>query len=90
MFTRTGRPKDRPRASHSRADFARKFKMITEEEYQACLKGDMGLERNGCIFNANASKDVTPVPTGVFQRLYMGRAEDIMIAQMLGVEWKGK
>lgn len=66
------------------AKFALKNKMITPEEYEACLSGDMEITSQGRrIFNAN--KDLPYFPTGMYQMLFLGRADTITINKILGI-----
>lgn len=77
--------KTRPKAagiSYAALSFARQGEMITEAEYEACLKGDMVLN-SAELTNLNARSHI---PTGCTVRLYVGRGIRIQTDMWLGEE----
>jgi hypothetical protein len=82
MFKRTGKPPGKSQHA-STLDFALRFKMITPDEHRACLAGEMEI-RSRQLFKKSASgtwSHISDKPD-----IYQGRADQIMIDQLLGIE----
>jgi hypothetical protein len=79
MFKRTG-GKSRPRVSNPKADFALRFEMITQDEYEAILSGQMSLEGK---FLMNLNVKHSHLKTGEKHEIYPERAFYIL-ADRLG------
>lgn len=91
MFPRTGK-KPEPRPSPA-VSLALAGNMITQEEYRACLRGEMEVLRlnmedensHGLVI-----RKITMKTSGVSYsptiRLYHNRADDVLIDRMLGQE----
>lgn len=64
--------------------FFLKGEMITEEEYRACLKGNMAVYDSKQIINLNQDHHPS-LKTGERASLYKGRALDIIADQLCGL-----
>lgn len=67
-------------------EFAKQGGMITEDEYEACLKGDMQVNRGvkgTYLFNVNFKHPT--LLTGESMPIHMGRATEVRIARLLGL-----
>ncbi|MGQ0565613.1 MAG: hypothetical protein ACT4OK_11150 [Gemmobacter sp.] len=73
--------------NYAALSFARQGEMITEEEYQACFKGDMVLNSTE-LTNLNARSHI---PTGGTVRLYVGRGlklqSDMWLGETISEQW---
>lgn len=76
------RPNQKPKLLAPAVTFAFKFKMITEEEKDHILEGNMDLTKDR-LKNLNAKHST--LKTGQSVRIYQGRAEKIMIDLLLDV-----
>lgn len=65
------------------ASFAHRKQMITSDEYSACLRGDAEIQDMQFILNLNAK---LTFPTGTRERIYQGRATEIMIDRLLNLD----
>jgi hypothetical protein len=72
-----------PAASSTNIDFAVRFEMITDEEFEEIMKGDMVIEGN-YLTNLNAA--TVNQPTGTQVKLYPGRKIDVMVDSLFSVE----
>lgn len=61
--------------SHPRADFALRFEMITKDEHQQILRGNMELTGN-TLLNVNA--DLPYLKTGTAVAIYRYRGLDVL------------
>ena len=75
MFKRTGKKPDPIR--QPAADFAYRFNMITKDEYAACQRDEMHVYNQHLYVIENKVSQRK-------DRLYQGRADDIMIDRLLG------
>lgn len=77
--------KRRPR--DTRADFALKFKMITPDEHKWIVEGNMNLyDGNQRLMNLNVDHRFCGFSPGLSVKLYQGRADQILIDRMLGLD----
>lgn len=84
MFRKTGKP-DRRRTRNPRAEFALRFDMITQEEYDAVMLGNATLDDRQ-IFNLNAN--LPWLKTGEKTAIYQGRASDLKINLLLDLPFE--
>jgi hypothetical protein len=80
MFKKTGRLKEKAYPRHAKAEFALRYDMITKDEYQGLLSGQMTLEER-VLMNLNVS--LPHLRTGEKTAIYQGRASDILINLLL-------
>lgn len=82
--TGSDRSKQKPKLHANRLEFLYTFEFITQDEYQACLLGDAIITEPNSkkILNINAKLTFLP---GETQILYMGRAIDVGVKQLLGL-----
>lgn len=87
MFPKTGRPKEKRYPRHSKAEFALRFDMITQDEYQGIISGQMTLNERELL---NFNVDLPWLKTGEKTTIYQGRASDLMINQLLDLPFERK
>lgn len=81
------KPPTRALTKNPLLEFAYETDMITKDEYEACLKGDMAVQKHNSgtvLMNVNAPHFA--LKTGQMTLIYMGRGTDTMVNRILGLD----
>lgn len=87
MFPKTGRPREKRYPRHAKAEFALRFDMITQEEYQGIISGQMWLEKR---LLTNLNVDLPWLKTGESTTITQGRASELKLSQLLDLPYERK